>query len=133
MENEDCPLCKGTKKIIKFAKRTMGYTLASGETEANTIDEHWEDCPPCVKETGYLQVEPIQLEVLGEDEITNLYQRLAFNIKALVLKKLQDNVRWVISNNFGTELSQATIIHNEKRGQLYRLKEPLWGNKKEKI
>ena len=82
---------------------------------------------------GYLQVEPIQLEVLGEDEITNLYQRLAFNIKALVLKKLQDNVRWVISNNFGTELSQATIIHNEKRGQLYRLKEPLWGNKKEKI
>ncbi len=47
METKKCPFCEGRKTVIVYAKRTIGYTLADGETEANRIDEHWEDCPLC--------------------------------------------------------------------------------------
>ena len=47
MESNQCPLCKDTKEVLRYAKRTMGYTLSEDDTEANTIDEHLEPCPLC--------------------------------------------------------------------------------------
>jgi len=39
-----CPLCHGSKEILKQTKRTMGYTLGEGE---KTIDEQIIPCPLC--------------------------------------------------------------------------------------
>jgi len=46
-EGKGCPLCGGTKKILSFPKRVIGYTLAEGETTENTLDEHYKSCPLC--------------------------------------------------------------------------------------
>jgi hypothetical protein len=38
-----CPLCRGSKEVLRQTKRTMGYTLTPGET----IDEEIIPCPLC--------------------------------------------------------------------------------------
>lgn len=45
-----CPLCNDSGKVLITTERTIGYTLAQGETTENTLDEHYEDCPLCKEE-----------------------------------------------------------------------------------
>src|SRR4030042_3701823 len=60
---------------------------------------------------GYLPVEPVQLEVLGDEEIFNLGFATPYKIKD---PKLDAYTKGVIDG------SKSTIAHNEAKGQLYR-------------
>ena len=57
-----------------------------------------------IKEAGYLPVEPVQLEVLEDEEIQKA-----------------TGAPMVLSGH--RRLVQATITYNEEKGQLYRVKE----------
>ena len=79
-----------------------------------------ESCKYCVadqilnliKEASYLLVEPVQLEVLGDEEIKE------------TAKYVPTKEEWVIKPEHrywqDKAISQATITHNEAKGQLYR-------------
>ena len=65
---------------------------------------------PCIKEAGYLPVEPARLEVLGENEMK---QVISENITLL------NDAKKAVELLF--KVSQATIAHNEaKFVKLYR-------------
>lgn len=48
MEDEECPLCKGTKEVVKRTARLMGATYP--EDDPFKGDEHLEPCPLCCAE-----------------------------------------------------------------------------------
>lgn len=88
------------------------------------IEQHYQDEAPIVsnfvkvakqivnliKEAGYLPVEPVQLEVLGDEEI----QETIISITGFY------NPSWLKHHK---PISRATNTHNESKGQLYRRKE----------
>ena len=53
---------------------------------------------------------PPTLRVLSPDMIDSLYQRLASDVEALVKEELQDNVRWIIRDNFGKEYNPSDVL-----------------------
>ena len=61
---------------------------------------------------GYLPVEPVQLEVLGDEEMKSVIKE---NIALL------DNEEKAVELLF--KVSQNTNAHNEAKGQLYRVKD----------
>ena len=65
-----------------------------------------------IKEAGYLPVEPVQLEVLGDEEMKSVIKE---NIALL------DNEEKAVELLF--KVSQNTNAHNEAKGQLYRVKD----------
>lgn len=90
----------------------------------------WDKQPPIIKnhylnlageilsklfELGYLKLpkdkSPLLNEIKRDDYFENelewLYQRLASDVEALVPEVNQDNVRWVIKDNFGKEILKA--------------------------
>ena len=63
-----------------------------------------------IKDAGYLQVEPVQLEVLGDEEISTIWH------------EYNENQSWHGQLRRIRKVSQATIAHNEAKGQLFRRK-----------
>jgi len=81
-------------------------------------------CPVCLKIAqeiaGCLRVEPVQLEVLGDEEICKS-NGCAISAKVGFTCPYQDK-RGCSIFGAGKLISQATIAYNEAKGQLYRMK-----------
>ena len=67
-----------------------------------------------ILEAGYLPVEPVQLEVLSDKAIINLAMVSRYYVGSKEEKAFIECVKNII---------QATLAHNEAKGQLYRRKE----------
>lgn len=58
-----------------------------------------------------------------ENELEWLYQRLASDVEALVPEDVQDNVRWIIKENFGKAVAKAQVAscNLAKQRQIQRI------------
>ena len=61
---------------------------------------------------GYLPVELAQIEVLGDEKI----------MRAICSNPIPEDRDLFRPMDVGRAISQATIVHNEAKGQLYRVK-----------
>ena len=68
-----------------------------------------------IKQAGYLPVEPVKLEVLGDEEIKEELKKYYTEEQMEMPKEIYDIVCGIISI-----VRQATNAHNEAKGQLYR-------------
>jgi len=67
-----------------------------------------------IKETGYLPVEPVKLEVLTDEELHKADNKLGEDFY-----RAEDPEAWLMDRR---NISEATIVHNEAKGRLYRMK-----------
>jgi len=87
--------------IVKILDRANQNNEIQGVTVlkiANLI-KHPKDKPPLLSD--------IKRDDYFQNELEWLYQRLASDVEALVPENLQDNVRWIIKDNFGKAVLEA--------------------------
>ena len=68
-----------------------------------------------IKQAGYLPVEPVKLEVLGEEEIEEYAKEEGARGYPIKSGWLTDEIMVHVK-----DIVQANIAHNEAKGQLYR-------------
>ena len=84
------------------------------EKERNKQRERADQILALIKETGYLPVEPVKLEVLTDEELHKADNKLGEDFY-----RAEDPEAWLMDRR---NISEATIVHNEAKGRLYRMK-----------
>lgn len=78
-----------------------------------------------IRSFGYLPVEPVQLEALGDEEIIGDFCKTCdYSIEGCIERGQQVNCSsYQEALRQKRQISQATIAYNDAKGQLYRVKE----------
>jgi hypothetical protein len=100
-------MSEAVEKLAKIIKECGSYCV---ELDGYVLNPSTAACK--VLNAGYLPVEPIKLEVLGDDEIASLLGKCVSWEEISEMEKI--DLKRII---------QATIAHTEAKGQLYRRKE----------
>ena len=91
------------------------------EQERNKLRERADQILALIKEAGYLPVEPVQMEVLKDEEIISILIEIMEDVgEPTDVATSQAHHMWDMPMT--KALLRATIAHNEAMGQLYRMK-----------